>query len=207
MAANCVGLPRSAAVTLPKPPAERGAPGIPDSRQGAEFQQGSESARVALGTDEETGPSRCRVPGTATARAQVAFRSAIAVPGVFRGVNARRGDGNGRCSTRAGKPEEHHDRGRKPVANRSAPDISTYCSTRQAFDGAKRGLSNRQHPLILGCGQTGVKCKPQRLAAKTGNCGPGTATFSLEAEAVYWAVRGGLAPEHGELKGRADRAI
>ena len=138
MAANCVGLPRSAAVTLPKPPAERGAPGIPDSRQGAEFQQGSESARVALGTDEETGlrDVECRGPQQHEPRwhfdpqSQYRACSVVSTPAaVMEMADARPVQASPKSITTAGVSQWRTDRLR--IFRHIVP-------TRQAFDGAKR---------------------------------------------------------------------
>ena len=45
--------PMAIAVSLPEGPANLGAVGSPDSRQGAEFKQGLESASIDSGTDGE----------------------------------------------------------------------------------------------------------------------------------------------------------
>ncbi len=61
------------------------------------------------------------------------------------------------------------------------PRIRQVILTRQAFERAKCALSNRQQTLILGCGETGVKCTPQGPAAKIASSESGTAVLFLDS--------------------------
>ncbi len=173
--ANRVGLLMSAAVNLPAPPAELGAAGIPDLRQGAQLQQGVESARVAPGTDAEKDLRDVapRGPQQHAPRWQFDPHAQYLA-----------------CSEASMSAEAMETAETLPVQPRPKSITTTTISqwrgglpgrfrlvgpTRQAFDGVKRGSSNRQHTRILGCGRTGVKCGPHGLAAKSASSDPGAA--------------------------------
>ena len=65
------------------------------------------------------------------------YRSTVAVLGVLRGIQARRRDRGGRCTTRPAHPKSHSDPGLtrgEPIG----PTNSTRVPTRLAFDGMKQ---------------------------------------------------------------------